>query len=221
MQVEQPVAWQAAPSTPRLEKHQIHVWRLRPERAAASDAGCLGEAEQARLAAMSSALARADYLALRLALRGVLAGYAGCRPAEVALTVSDGGKPAMRHGPQFNLSHCGELALLAVAPVPVGIDLERLREVPNRLAIARRVLGEATAQELAALPAVDQNVAFLRRWTAMEARQKCYGEGVFGRRVDAAEVAMLAFRPDEEHLAQLAWPAHSPAMQIRWYAQRS
>ena len=38
----------------------------------------------------------------------------------------EGGKPALRHGPCFSLSHSGDLVFCAVSDAPVGADVEKL-----------------------------------------------------------------------------------------------
>jgi len=209
--------WQTAAVPPPLDDHGIHVWRL-PTQVPADAADWLDADEQRRLRAMIDPAARRQRLATRAGLRRVLAGYLGCAPAAVRLRVADGGKPHLAAGPCFNLSHCRDLALLAVARRPVGIDVELLRPVPRALAIARRVLDDATVQQLDALPAVDRDAAFIAAWTAMEARQKCLGQGVFGRRVARGEVAEQAFRPDARHHAQLAWMADLAEPRLQWLA---
>lgn len=216
----QPVTWQAAACPPALRDGQIHVWKLSLAPAAHHRPDWLDANEHARLQAMASAHARADYLAARIALRTILGAYLGVAPPEVALTSAHRGKPSLASGPEFNLSHGGELLLLAVSRLPVGIDVEPLRRVPQRLAIARRVLGDGIAGQLAALPQAEQDQAFLRQWTAMEARQKCHGEGVFGHRVAADAVGSLAFLPDARHLAHLAWPDPQAQPDIRYFAHR-
>lgn len=205
------VQWQRADS-PELLPDQIHVWRIRVEGVDASAESLLDAREKARLDALPGPRTQARYLATRVGMRTVLAGYLGIDPAAAVFHIRDGGKPGLADGPQFNLSHSGELALLAVAGYQVGIDVEPLRAVPRRLAIARRVWGAAEAERLAQLPETVQDAAFLHAWTAMEARQKCFGEGVFGRPVTPLEVGELAFQPASGYLAQLAWEdrAHRP-----------
>lgn len=214
------MTWQAVTGQPSLEDGCIHVWNLALVPAAQHDVGWLHADELARLQAMSCAHARTDYLAARVALRTILGGYLGVAPEDVPLTRAPHGKPTLAVGPEFNLSHGGRLLLLAVSRLPVGIDVEPRRTVPRRLAIARRVLGVEVAAQLARLPRSEQDQAFLQQWTAMEARQKCYGEGVFGRRVDAADVGSLAFLPDQHHLAHLAWQDPGVTPTIRYLTLR-
>jgi 4'-phosphopantetheinyl transferase len=213
------IYWQSVETAPQLSAEHIHVWRL-PVCVAAEAVDWLDAGERARLDAMAAA-GQMRMLATRAGLRQVLAGYLGCAPAEVPLAVAEGGKPYIAGGPQFNLSHGGELAMLAVAQREVGIDVELQRPVPRALAIARRVLDAATVERLAALPAAELDDAFLAAWTAMEARQKCLGQGVFGRHVGSDEVGGLAFEPDLLHLAHLAWADAQHQPDIKWLALAS
>lgn len=213
------IDWLPAVAQPPLAEQDIHVWRLARAASPAGSEQWLDAGERARLERAADPSVRRRLLATRLALRQVLAGYVGCAPGDLVLSVADGGKPFVADGPCFNLSHSGELALLAVARVPVGIDVERLREVGEWPRIARRVLDPAVVEQLLALPADEQTSAFLAAWTAVEARQKSQGEGVFGRRVAPDEVGELAFRPDPQHLARLAWAASLQAPIMHWYAQ--
>lgn len=219
MQADQAIVWQESSYPPLLNDGQIHVWRLDLSMPAAQDEALLDAQETARLCAIGDPVVRDRYLATRLALRQVLAAYLDCKPSDICLLTKTGGKPWIPGGPEFNLSHCGELGLLAVSRLPVGIDVEIIRRVPRRLAIARRVLGDEVADQLGQLPESQQDMAFLAAWTAMEARQKCHGEGVFGRRIDGRSVGSLAFRPDERHLAQLAWMNPASMPDIHYFVQ--
>ena len=73
-----------------------------------------------------------------------------------------GGKPFFPSRPElcFNLSHSHGAAVCALHDRPVGIDVEKLRPAPKRLA-------EGMDDE-----------AFFRLWTAKEATVKRRGEGV-------------------------------------------
>ena len=63
---------------------------------------------------------------------------------------------------EFNLSHSGELALVAVSrDLPVGVDLEHPRTFKNHAGMARRI---CTADELAHLDAAEDGDAPLRLW---------------------------------------------------------
>ena len=123
---------------------------------------------------------RERFLLGRGGLRRLLAAWLAIDPAAVALETGPYGKPHCPGGPQFNLSHAGDLILLAVHPSrPVGVDVERLRPDLHWRPLARRVL---PAAECAALEAgeADAAAAFLAAWCRLEARLKARGEGLAG-----------------------------------------
>jgi phosphopantetheinyl transferase len=87
------------------------------------------------------------------------------------------GKPFLPGGPHFNLSHSGDLALVAVcADAPVGVDLEAARVLRNREGLARRMCSERELEFLAG--AEDANAALLRLWVRKEAVAKAEGGGI-------------------------------------------
>ncbi|MBS1675742.1 MAG: 4'-phosphopantetheinyl transferase superfamily protein [Actinobacteria bacterium] len=128
----------------------------------------------------------------RRALAAILADYLG-RPdkpgrggAAVELSSGEDGKPRLATAPErlsFNLSHSGDLALVAIAPggVEVGVDVERLRPRRDLLRLAGRGLPAADAAAVAAAGAAEREPVFYRAWARHEARVKCTGTGVFGR----------------------------------------
>ncbi|SDM25317.1 4'-phosphopantetheinyl transferase family protein [Allokutzneria albata] len=92
----------------------------------------------------------------------------------------ESGRPRVVGGPDFNLSHSGDLAVLAVSgDRRVGIDVEQHREL-DHLGMAGRVLLPSEYEVIAALPAADQPAAFFRYWTVKEAYVKVTGQGLSG-----------------------------------------
>jgi phosphopantetheinyl transferase len=90
------------------------------------------------------------------------------------------GKPELAAVPlQFNVSHSGDWALIAVTQAPrVGVDLECLRPLDDVDALARTSL---SARELAVyhdLPRVERHQAFFNAWTRKEAVIKGSGTGL-------------------------------------------
>lgn len=86
--------------------------------------------------------------------------------------IAPGGKPYCPGGPEFSLTHSGDLAAIALGDVPVGLDAERI--APASEALCRRVLGERELSWLAGQG--EEGFAFL--WTRKEAALKCLGTGV-------------------------------------------
>ena len=136
-------------------------------------AGLLSEDETARAARFRSEKDRYRWTNARLALRSILAIYAGEPPESLRFFCNENGKPALAStaGIEFNLSHAGEFALIAVSTsTPVGVDIERIRTNVDIAALLRR-LGEADLPET--IPEL------YHRWTRREARSKAAGGQLF------------------------------------------
>lgn len=78
---------------------------------------------------------------------------------------------------EFNLSHSGDYAVLAVSDEPVGIDIECRGK--NRLAIAKRCFCPEEYEDIMAVETEEeQQRRFLQYWTCKEAYIKWSGEGL-------------------------------------------
>ncbi|MFI9804257.1 4'-phosphopantetheinyl transferase family protein [Streptomyces sp. NPDC052301] len=128
---------------------------------------------------------RRCYVTAHVALRVVLGDRLGTGPGGLRFVREScpecggpHGRPALADAPvHFSLSHCGDLALLAVAPAPVGVDIEAVPapEVARRLG-AR--LHPRESAELERLPAARRPAAFARVWARKEACLKGLGVGL-------------------------------------------
>lgn len=147
--------WEPGLHRPPAPANEIHVWRVEPDRR-------------------------------RRALRKVLARYLDEDSAEIELQEGPHGKPALADlsSPlRFNLSHSGDLALVAVTQGrEVGVDIQKIK--PRR------------------------DITFYKAWARREAIVKCMGTGLLAplppdpvavRALDAAPgfAAALAVAGDE------------------------
>jgi 4'-phosphopantetheinyl transferase EntD len=107
----------------------------------------------------------------------LLAAVLGVR-SDDALALGPEGKPELAAGsPHIGLSHDDGMAVLAVAPGVVGVDVEEVPAQYGRLqrdALRRVLSGEGLAQ-VEASP--DPAVAFALAWTRVEAVLKADGRG--------------------------------------------
>ena len=139
------------------------------------------------------------WLVSRGALREILAAELGVSPASVKLQLGEHGRPRLKPGTHpseidFNLSHSGELALVAVGRGRrVGIDVERLRPGRNPLRVADRFFSPAEVSAVKAVMPDEQPQEFLRYWTAKEALAKGVGQGLRVER-DELELAQSTDR---------------------------
>ncbi|MFF8510138.1 4'-phosphopantetheinyl transferase family protein [Streptomyces sp. NPDC015492] len=130
---------------------------------------------------------RARYLAAHGGLRRLLGHYLGTPPEQVVFVREDcpvcggpHGRPAVRGGGlHFSLSHSGDLALVGVAAVPVGVDVEAHPEAEVSALVADS-LHPREREEFARLPAEARPAAFAQCWARKEAYLKGTGEGLAG-----------------------------------------
>ncbi|GLQ88444.1 4'-phosphopantetheinyl transferase family protein [Dyella flagellata] len=183
-----------------LGKDQVHLWRLGYDRARQ-----------------------------REPLRALLGIYLGLPAEAVALVEGEHGKPQLAEPwdrwLQFNWSHSGEAALVAIArDCSPGVDIERLRPRPRAMQLAERFFHPEETAALAKLDESRREQAFLQLWTAKEAVLKALGRGIaFGlQRLqltvapatpcvlwlegdDATQWQLHSVCPDVGHIASVAW----------------
>ena len=142
----------------------------------------LSEVECERLDAYRSRAAAERYVVTRSLVRTVLGAHTGVSPRDLRVRLTATGKPEAE-GVHFNVTHSGEVVLLAVSDDrPVGVDVERRRDVARVQALIDRWLTPDERRELATLQArgLDDSEAFLRVWSLKEARLKALGVGISG-----------------------------------------
>jgi 4'-phosphopantetheinyl transferase len=127
---------------------------------------------------------RRRYIAARAALREILGSYLRTPPSSLSIACSGSGKPFLENQPQvhplhFNVSHAGDLALVAVScGLQVGIDIERFRELKAANDILRDFFGPPEQALVQSHPQAEQAEAFFRVWTRREAAAKAVGMGL-------------------------------------------
>ena len=156
--------WWAAPVSPAAAPHLLPL---------------LDGHERERLARFRRPVDAARYLAAHALTRLVLADLLGSSPDSVVFdrTCRCGeqhGKPVLDGGgPHFSFTHAGDLVGLAVhADGPVGLDVERVRELTDLPTMTRHVCSPAE------IPRPDAPGGFFRIWTRKEALLKATGEGL-------------------------------------------
>lgn len=159
----------------------VHVWRIplsAPPHAVAGLAALLDSEERQR-GRQALPDDRRRFVIAHGATRSLLGGCLGLPPQRLRYTHGRWGKPALAGHPQlcFNLSHSGELALLAVAARrPVGIDVERVRPADRSRSAGRWFpAAEADFVRAAAGP-LHSATRYARLWTRKEAWVKAAGD---------------------------------------------
>ena len=162
---------------------------------------------------------RRRFTGARLALRRILAAYLAVAPRAIELRTGPHGKPALAASNEstlrFNLSHSGEIALVAVgAGVEVGVDVERRRPLPDLEPLVARYFSPRERAAIEAVPSARRPEAFFDYWTAKEAYLKAGGDGLT-RHLDAFDVVL-----DEAAVPRLVEVRDRPGDEQRWTLAR-
>ena len=158
----------------------------------------LSDVECERLESYRSRAAAERYVVTRSLVRVVLGAHTGVGPRDLRVRLTPSGKPEAE-GVHFNVTHSGDVVLLAVCDDrPVGVDVERRREVQRVTALIDRWLTAEERRELDGLRnrGLEDSDAFLRVWSLKEARLKALGVGISGA-ADAPLDAVVARELDE------------------------
>jgi 4'-phosphopantetheinyl transferase len=196
-----------------LAADEVQVWRLDLETIRADESHfreVLSPDEWTRISRFHFAVDRRRFAAARGWLRKILAGYLSADPSSLSFAYSKKEKPSLgpthaSSGITFNVSHSGEVVLLAFARErEIGVDVEQVRRDFDVEAIAKRFFSAHEQQQLAALGDENRFEAFFRCWTLKEAYIKATGEGLslplyqFDVSLAANDCdALLSCRPDD------------------------
>jgi 4'-phosphopantetheinyl transferase len=169
-----------------LSPNVVHVWRVSSavdEKQLGSLTQILSSDEKKRSAAFHFEVDRRRFVIAHGSLRLLLAAYLRVEPESLTLVPDSHGKPRLAvpagRNLRFNLSHSGEMALHAFCTGrEVGVDVEKIRNNVDELAIARQVFTHDEVSQLEALPGNERAAAFFNAWTRMEALAKASGLGL-------------------------------------------
>ena len=169
---------------------EVHVWGASLRNTEADFAAgleLLCEEERARAAKYHFARDRRDFVARRSLLRSILGHYLKTEPSEVSLAYELLGKPRLASPdgspppPHFSFSHSRGLAVCAVSRfAPLGVDVEKLRPMPEMDEIGAAFCSVGENAEINAAPPEGKLEVFFRLWTRKEAYLKATGEGIAG-----------------------------------------
>ncbi|OIJ88237.1 4'-phosphopantetheinyl transferase family protein [Streptomyces colonosanans] len=113
--------------------------------------------------------------------RRLVAAYTSCPPDRQVWERDGRGRPLVVDpgGLHVSLSHAEAVVAAALSwDAPVGVDVERLRPLADRDALARTALSEAERQSVDELPEALRDAQVLRFWTRKEAVAKALGTGL-------------------------------------------
>lgn len=194
--------WRATAGVLHLDVGTVDVWRVdldAAETAALRLRAVLSQAELQRADALRDALNQARFISAHAALRHILARYLQVSPACLVFVTGKHGKPrlAQPHSSSplhFSMAHSSNLALFAVAGIELGVDVERMRPMPEMEEAAPRLLSQKEISLLEILVPEDRPVAFHILWACKEAYAKATGSGLW---LDLTHTTILPRLPDD------------------------
>jgi 4'-phosphopantetheinyl transferase len=214
--------WDVLPQVPSgyaVSPRDVHVWVRRlgtpvAHLQAMMDILCTEEREKAERFHFQAD--RERHVVGRALVRVLLGYLLAIKPDEIAFRYSEAGKPSLTAAQnsadyQFNVSHSGDLILVAVtARRAIGVDVEKIREEVELDAIAARFFSQRERADLAAVSPDQRRGAFFACWSRKEAFIKATGAGL-GRPLEAFDVSV---RPEEAAMLRETRPDQAEA--ARW-----
>lgn len=165
--------------------------------------------EHDRAARLRQPVHRQRFVLAHAFLRRKLGERLGHHPAALRFGHGPEGKPLLA-GLHFNLSHSGDLAVLALSTRhPVGVDIEALQPI-DALGLARAHFAPSEAALIADLD--DPLAAFYRLWARKEAALKAHGLGIGHSLAEVPTTWVRDFTPAVGYAGALAWLDSAPTL---------
>lgn len=211
------------PNLPELLRGDVHIWCASLSsfvESATEFAKVLSKDERERAQRYHFDLDRTRYLVWRGLLRTMLARYLRTQACAIAFFYGPHGKPFLAYESAddplfFNVSHCEDLALFAFTlnNSAIGVDIERVRSMPDLLELSTRLFSLRESGELTTLRSDRQQQGFFNCWTRKEAFVKAIGGGL-SYRLDSFDVSLAPDTP-----AQILSIQRSSAEASKWILQ--
>jgi 4'-phosphopantetheinyl transferase len=163
-----------------LQNNRIDVWEFPLDRMPPLASSILNEAELTRANRYHFDRHKRRFTIARALLRLILGRYIQQDGKQLTFHYNDHGKPGLVNSQalEFNLSHSGDLALLAIGQrFPLGVDLEFFSARPYE-GIARHLFSEQELTAFLALPNHLKPQSFFNIWALKEAFIKACGLGL-------------------------------------------
>jgi len=179
--------WHSQDSDKTLGDNEVHIWLnyLNLHQARLKHLyPLLSAAEKERSERFKFYKHRKNYIASHGFLHTVLSYYVDTPANEITFSLGEQGKPSIiseqnSDNIQFNLSHSGNLAILAICKNhQLGVDIEHTDRKADWAGIARRFFTDYEQEVFFQLDETIQEDAFYKVWTRKEAHMKVTGEGL-------------------------------------------
>jgi 4'-phosphopantetheinyl transferase len=171
--------------TRTLTRNSATIWIVQSDHTLyAETLAVLDEDERGRSMRLIRASDCAIFVKTHAVLRILLSTILECPPNEIRFSKTGSGKPMLsphhaHEDIEFSISHTAGFGAIALSRRgPIGLDIERQRDVSDRFRITTDVFGFEVARQLASFGETQQHEIFLRLWTAAESYVKATGLGL-------------------------------------------
>ena len=149
-------------------------------------AAALSEDELVRANNFRDSLLRDRFVAGRFCLREILGRELDMPSNEISFSIETNGKPVVSNSPtslpgggHFSFSRSQQYALIGYsASRRIGVDIERVRSLPDMELMAGAIFSEHQLLEWQSLVLAERPLGFFRGWTRKEAVVKVDGRGI-------------------------------------------
>ena len=157
-------------------------------------------------------------LAAEVLMRRVLSSHMGVSEGEIIVERDRFNKPFLPGADIFfNISHSADRVACAVDTAPLGVDLERIRSVPEMMEIVTRYFSAEERLTLESCPEPGRLDCFFVLWTLKESFVKAAGKGLsipldsFSVRITSDGSAFL-----EDHPEKSKWSLYTYSVDIHY-----
>ena len=164
----------------------------------------ISPAQRARIERLARESDRRRTLAAEVLMRRVLSSHLGVSEGEIIVERNQFNKPFLPGADIFfNLSHSADRVACAVDTAPLGVDLEKIRPLPEMMGIVTRYFSAGEQLTLESCPEPDRLDCFFMLWTLKESFVKAAGKGLsipldsFSVRITGDGSAFLEDHPEE------------------------
>ena len=174
--------------------------------------------QRARIERLARESDRRRAQAAEVIMRRVLSSHLGVSQDEIKVERDQFNKPFLPGTDIFfNLSHSADRVACAVDTAPLGVDLERIRPLPEMMEIVTRYFSTEKQLTLESCPEPDRLECFFTLWTLKESFVKAEGKGLsiplnsFSMKVAEDGSALL-----EDHPEESKWSLHSYSIGVHY-----
>lgn len=162
----------------RREK-QVDIWKIDLRNSNPFPEDILNKDELVKASRFVRVKDRESFISRRTALRILLSRYTEIPPSKIEFIAGKNKKPERKsesNNIRFNVSHSGELILIAISSTEVGIDIERIESNFNYFDILKHSFNKREISQIE--HAANSLELFFRFWTRKEALSKASAKGL-------------------------------------------